>query len=42
MIFYGVDGVITDNMTLLNTVLSRDIKETTYADKLLYFLVGIG
>lgn len=42
MIFYGVDGVITDNMTLLNSVLSRDIKATTYADKLLYFLIGMG
>ncbi|MGX4685514.1 glycerophosphoryl diester phosphodiesterase membrane domain-containing protein [Vagococcus sp. JNUCC 83] len=42
MIFYGVDGIITDNMSLLNRVLSRDINETTYADKLLYFLVGMG
>lgn len=42
MIFYGVDGVITDDMTLLNSVLSRDIHQTTYADKLLYFLVGMG
>ena len=42
MIFYGVDGIITDKMTLLNRTLSHDIQHVTYADKLLYFLVGMG
>ena len=41
MKFYGADGIITDQMTLLN----QTLKETTplqYSDQLLFFVIGIG
>lgn len=41
MIFYGVDGIITDELkTLDETLNSQD--QTTYADKLLNFVIGVG
>lgn len=42
MIFYEVDGIITDQMgTLKKTI--RDAKEkVTYSDKLLNFVIGVG
>ncbi|MBL1225150.1 glycerophosphoryl diester phosphodiesterase membrane domain-containing protein [Enterococcus sp. BWR-S5] len=42
MMFYGVDGIITDYMTLLNETVKTDLKEPTYSDKLFYFVTGIG
>lgn len=43
MMFYGIDGMITDQMQLLNeTVADADKEDITYSDKLLYFIVGIG
>ncbi|MCB5954324.1 glycerophosphoryl diester phosphodiesterase membrane domain-containing protein [Enterococcus sp. CWB-B31] len=42
MIFYGVDGIITDNMTLLKETIRTDLTEPTYSDKLFYFITGIG
>ena len=41
MMFYGVDGIITDRMDLLNQAKKLD-EEETYADKLAYFVVGFG
>lgn len=41
MIFYGADGIITDDLGLLNQSIET-IKEVTYADKLLYFVIGLG
>ncbi|MGY3766611.1 glycerophosphoryl diester phosphodiesterase membrane domain-containing protein [Vagococcus vulneris] len=40
MMFYGVDGIITDRMSLLNKIIKKD--EQRYSDKMLYFLIGIG
>lgn len=41
MMFYGVDGIITDRMDLLNE--AKKLKtDTTYADKLAYFVIGFG
>lgn len=40
MMFYGVDGIITDRMSILNE--TKEKKIVTYADKLVYFLIGIG
>lgn len=40
MMFYGVDAIITDRVKLLNSV--RKKEQVTYADKLIYFLVGVG
>lgn len=42
MIFYEVDGIITDQMGTLNKTI-RDAKEkVTYSDKLLNFVIGVG
>jgi glycerophosphoryl diester phosphodiesterase len=41
MQFYGVDGIITDRMDLLNHVLHTK-KRHAYANKLMNFVVGIG
>lgn len=41
MMFYGIDGIITDQMELLNeTMTEKD--DVTYSDKLVYFVIGIG
>lgn len=41
MMFYGTDGIITDQMELLNdTIYSNE--EMTYSDKLIFFVTGIG
>lgn len=42
MMFYGVDGIITDRMDLLNEAKKIETTEESYADKLAYFVVGIG
>ncbi|MGO3732705.1 MAG: glycerophosphoryl diester phosphodiesterase membrane domain-containing protein [Vagococcus sp.] len=41
MMFYGIDGIITDQMDVLNKTVI-DEEHITYSDKLLYFVVGIG
>lgn len=41
MVFYGVDGVITDRMDFLNQMLA-DPQKNSYANKLLHFVIGIG
>ncbi|MEG0550962.1 MAG: glycerophosphodiester phosphodiesterase [Vagococcus sp.] len=41
MLFYGVDGIITDQMEMLNDTLV-DENKITYSDKLLYFAIGMG
>ncbi len=41
MMFYGVDGIITDQMGILNqTIKHPDVM--TYSDKLLNFVLGVG
>ncbi len=42
MQFYGVDGIITDRMDILNQTLSESADEMTYSDKLLNFVIGVG
>ncbi|MHC5227527.1 glycerophosphoryl diester phosphodiesterase membrane domain-containing protein [Enterococcus sp. LJL99] len=42
MMFYGVDGIITDQLKLLNETITEDSNEITYSDKLLHFVIGIG
>lgn len=42
MRFYGVDGIITDQMGLLNQEVNVDMDEMTYSDKLLNFVIGVG
>jgi glycerophosphoryl diester phosphodiesterase len=42
MQFYGVDGIITDQMGILNETLSNPTDEITYSDKLLNFVIGVG
>lgn len=42
LIFYGVDGIITDDLTLLNSTIKTDLDTPTYSDKLLNFSIGIG
>ncbi len=42
MMFYGVDGIVTDNVELLQKTIKTDLKDPTYADKLFYFVTGIG
>lgn len=42
MMFYGVDGIITDELHLLNQTIKTDDDELTYSDKLLHFVIGIG
>ncbi|MDT2815783.1 glycerophosphodiester phosphodiesterase [Vagococcus carniphilus] len=41
MMFYGVDGIITDQMDMLNQTMVDESK-ITYSDKLLYFAIGMG
>lgn len=41
MMFYGIDGIITDQMDMLNSTLVDESK-ITYSDKLLYFVIGMG
>ena len=41
MAFYGVDGIITDRMDLLNQM-NENPQKHSYADKLLHFVIGIG
>lgn len=40
MRFYGVDGIITDDLTMLDTALAED--DTIYSNKLLNFVIGLG
>jgi glycerophosphoryl diester phosphodiesterase len=42
MMFYGVDGIVTDQLSLLNRTIKTDLQEPTYSDKLLHFVIGIG
>ena len=42
MMFYGVDGIITDQLKVLNETIIEDLNEITYYDKLLHFVIGIG
>ena len=42
MRFYGVDGIITDQMEILNEELSVTEEDMTYSDKLLNFVIGVG
>jgi len=42
MMFYGVDGIVTDELKLLNKTIKTDLDELTYSDKLLHFVIGIG
>ncbi len=41
MMFYGVNGIITDQMDMLNKTMV-DEAQITYSDKLLYFVIGMG
>ncbi|MTD39073.1 glycerophosphodiester phosphodiesterase [Erwinia sp. CPCC 100877] len=41
MMFYGVDGIVTDNLSLLNQTIKTDLEEPTYSDKLFHFVIGI-
>ncbi len=41
MKFYGADGIITDQMTLLNQTL-KETPPLHYSDQLLFFVIGIG
>ena len=40
--FYGVDGVITDYASLMQTSLATQTTHPTYSDKLLFYWIGIG
>ncbi|EOD6223975.1 glycerophosphoryl diester phosphodiesterase membrane domain-containing protein [Enterococcus hirae] len=42
MMFYGVNGIITDQMTILNENIKAMDEEITYSDKLLNFVLGVG
>ena len=42
MIFYGVDGIITDSLHTLDQTIATQKDDPTYADKLLNFVIGIG
>ncbi|OTP12353.1 glycerophosphodiesterase [Enterococcus sp. 10A9_DIV0425] len=42
MMFYGVDGIITDDMKILNETVKETDEEITYSDKLLNFVLGVG
>lgn len=42
MMYYGVDGIITDHVDLLEKTENDDLNETTYSDKLIHFILGIG
>lgn len=41
MLFYGVDGIITDRMDYLNQVTTQTPTQS-YADKLAFFVIGLG
>ena len=42
MIFYEVDGIITDQMATLNQTIKYAQTKVTYSDKLLNFVIGVG
>ncbi|WP_071131626.1 glycerophosphoryl diester phosphodiesterase membrane domain-containing protein [Enterococcus timonensis] len=42
VVYYGANGVITDETTLLKNSLETIPEKQSYADKLLYFWIGIG
>ena len=42
MIFYEVDGIITDQMATLNQTIKDAQTKVTYSDKLLNFVIGVG
>lgn len=42
MVFYGVSGIITDKVATMKKALLDQPEEATYADKLLYFWIGMG
>lgn len=42
MMIYGVDGIVTDQLSLLNETIHIDLDQLTYSDKLLHFVIGIG
>lgn len=42
MIFYEVDGIITDQMGTLNKTIHDAKEKVTYSDKLLNFVIGVG
>ncbi|MDA3973228.1 glycerophosphodiester phosphodiesterase [Enterococcus thailandicus] len=42
MMFYGADGIITDQMGILNKEVKSLDDEITYSDKLLNFVLGVG
>lgn len=42
MQFYGVDGIVTDQMEVLNNTITTPQEKQSYSDKLLYFVIGIG
>ncbi len=39
---FTVDGIITDQMEILNEELSVTEEDMTYSDKLLNFVIGVG
>lgn len=41
MMYFGSDGVVTDNMNAVNQA-TFDVKHVTYSDKLLYYVAGVG
>lgn len=41
MIFYGADGIVTDQMELLNDTVNQP-EAVTYSDKLVHFVLGVG
>lgn len=42
MMFYGADGIVTDQMGILNQEVKTLDDEITYSDKLLNFVLGVG
>lgn len=41
MMYFGADGVITDNMSAVGRAMT-DANHITYSDKLLYYVAGLG
>lgn len=41
LMFYGVDGIMTDELTILKKTMQTDLKHPTYSDKLFNFVIGI-
>lgn len=41
MMYFGADGVITDNMAAVHKA-TFDVDHVTYSDKLLYYVAGVG